>query len=89
MIWAPTPLSLHALGGRSKDASSTWLVKKILASLLVVGALSSLTVGGTFALLNSQESNATSSIASGTLTFSNLVNTGTACFSSHAPWKPC
>lgn len=76
------------LRGCSGRTSSTWRLKKILASLLVVGALSSLTVGGTFALLNSQESNATSSIASGTLTFSNKVNVGTACFSYGGPASP-
>jgi predicted ribosomally synthesized peptide with SipW-like signal peptide len=57
------------------------VVKKVLASMIVLGALSSVTVGGTFALLNSQESNAKSSVASGTLTFSNVVNTGTTCLS--------
>jgi hypothetical protein len=67
--------------GCSGRTSSTWRLKQVLASLMVLGALSSLTVGGTFALLNSQESNAKSSVASGTLTFSNVVNTGTACLS--------
>ena len=57
-------------------------MKKVLASLIVLGGLSSLTVGGTFAVLNSQESNAATSISSGTLTFSNVVNvTGPTCFS--------
>jgi hypothetical protein len=60
--------------------SSTWLLKKVLASLMVVGALTSVTVSGTFALLTSQESNARSAVASGTLTFSDTVNLGT-CFS--------
>ncbi len=63
-------------------------MKKVLASLIVVGGLSSLTVGGTFAVLNSQESNAQGSIASGTLTLSNVVNAGTACFSYGGPASP-
>jgi hypothetical protein len=71
--------------GRS---STTWRLKKVLASLIVIGGLSSLTVSGTFALLSSQESNARSSVASGTLTFSNTVNTGTACLSYGGPASP-
>jgi predicted ribosomally synthesized peptide with SipW-like signal peptide len=74
-------LTLRRVRGCSGRTSSTWMIKKVLASKIVLGALSSVTVGGTFALLNSQESNAKSSIASGTLTFSNVVNTGAACFS--------
>lgn len=69
-------------------ASSTWRLKKILAGLIAFGALSSVTATGTFALLNSQESNAGSSVASGTLTFSNTVNTGTACLSYSGPSSP-
>jgi hypothetical protein len=75
--------------GSSGSTSSTWLLKKVLASMIVLGALSSLTAGGTFALLNSQQSNATSSVASGTLTFSDVVNvTGTTCFSYGGPASP-
>jgi hypothetical protein len=72
----------------SGRGSSTWLVKKVLASLIVIGALSSVTAGGTFALLNSQESNALTNVATGTLTFSNTVDTGTACFSYGGPASP-
>lgn len=51
--------------------------------MIVIGGISSLTVGGTFALFNSEESNPGSSIASGTLTLSDTVTTGSAsaCFS--------
>ena len=55
---------------------------------MVIGALTSVTVSGTFALLTSQESNARSAIASGTLTFSNTVSTGSACFSYGGPSSP-
>ena len=75
---------VSALSGRT---SSTWRLKKVLASLMVVGALTSVTVGGTFALLTSQESNARSVIASGTLTFSDTVNAST-CFSYGGPASP-
>jgi hypothetical protein len=78
----------HHVRGCSGRTSSTWLLKKVLASMILLGALSSLTVGGTFAILNSQESNAKSSVASGTLTFNNLVNAGTACFSYGGPASP-
>lgn len=69
-------------------ASSTWRLKKMLVALIVFGALSSVTATGTFALLTSQESNSLSRVASGTLTFDNVVNTGTACFSYGGPSSP-
>ena len=68
--------------------SSTWRLKKMLAALIVFGALSSVTATGTFALLNSEERNTHSGVASGTLTFDNVVNTGTACFSYGGPSSP-
>ena len=80
--------TFHHVRGCSGRTSSTWLMKKVLASLLVLGGLSFLTAGGTFALLNSEESNPGASIASGTLTFSNVVNAGTACFSYGGPASP-
>jgi hypothetical protein len=85
MIAGRTYSRIRSCSGRT---SSTWRVKKVLASLIALGSLSSLTVGGTFAVLNSQESNATTSIASGTLTLSNTVNAGSACFSYGGPASP-
>lgn len=85
MIAGRTYRHVRDCSGRT---SSTWRLKKILASLILLGSLSSLTVGGTFALLSAQESNAKSSIASGTLTFSNTVNAGSACFSYGGPASP-
>jgi hypothetical protein len=76
---------VHASAG---PTSSTWRLKKILASLIAIGALSSVTATGTLALLSSQASNARSSVASGTLTFDNTVNTGTACYSYSGPSSP-
>jgi hypothetical protein len=56
--------------------------KKLLASLMVVGAVGSMTVKSTYGLLNSEGSNPRSFVASGTLTFTNVVNTtGTTCYS--------
>jgi hypothetical protein len=78
----------HHVRASSGRTSSTWRLKKILASLIAIGALSSVTATGTFALLSSQESNAGSHVASGTLTFDNTVNTGTACFSYGGPSSP-
>jgi hypothetical protein len=69
-------------------ASSTWRLKKMLAALIVFGALSSVTATGTFALLTSEEANHGGSVSSGTLTFDNVVNTGTACFSYGGPSSP-
>ena len=76
---------LHRTSGPS---SSTWRLKQMLAALIVFGGLSSLTATGTFALLTSQESNSRATVASGTFTFDNVVNTGTACFSYGGPSSP-
>ena len=69
-------------------ASSTWRLKQMLAALIAFGALSSVTATGTFALLTSEETNHGGSVSSGTLTFDNVVNTGTACFSYGGPSSP-
>lgn len=66
----------------SGGVRSTRGLKKVLLSLIVVGAASSFSVGGTFAILKSEETNAGSTVATGTLTFSNTVGTGTACTSN-------
>ena len=71
----------RAVQGSAGRTSSTWRLKKILATLIVIGSVGSLTASGTYALLSSQEANAHSSVASGTLTFSNVVNAGTVCLS--------
>ena len=64
------------------------MLKKVLASLIAVGALGSITATGTFALLTSQESNSRGTIASGTLVFDDVVNTGSDCFSYGAAVDP-
>jgi hypothetical protein len=60
---------------------STRTAKKLLLSLIVVGALGSFTASGTYALLNGRTSNPNESIASGTMTMDNSINGGTACSS--------
>lgn len=55
--------------------------KTLLALLLTVGAIGSIGVSGTYAVLSGEETNAGSTIASGTLTLDNKVNGGTACSS--------
>jgi hypothetical protein len=71
--------------GRS---SPTWRLKKVILSLLVVGSLSFLTYGGAFALMTGDLVNRGSSVTSGTITFSNQVNTGTVCISNAGPASP-
>jgi hypothetical protein len=61
--------------------SASWHVKKVLLSLIVVGAVSCFTFTSAYALLNSQTQNNRGRISSGTLTFSNKVNALSACFS--------
>lgn len=62
------------------DGSSTWPLKKILASMIAIGSIGSMTVGGTFAL-SSEEINGRGSLATGTLTLNDTVGTGTTCMS--------
>ena len=54
-------------------------LKQLLVVLIGVGALGSLTVAGTYALLTGTDTNGMS-FATGTLLFSNTVGSGTACF---------
>lgn len=53
----------------------------MLLSLLAIGGAASFSVSGTYAILTSAMTSKGSSIASGTLTFGNQVNTGTTCYS--------
>jgi hypothetical protein len=63
-------------------------VKKVLISLLVVGAVGCFTITGTYAVLNTETHNARGSIASGTLIFSDTVNAATACLTINGPASP-
>jgi hypothetical protein len=56
---------------------SSKTVKKLLLSLIVVGALGSITARGTYALLNAEGSNPNETIASGTLTLNHTVGAST------------
>jgi len=67
--------------GSAGRRSSTWHLKKILLSLIVVGCLSFVTIGATYATLGSTTANAKSTVGSGTLTFNDQVNSGTVCAS--------
>jgi len=58
-------------------------LKKLLLSLVTIGALASITTGGTYAVFQSEEDNLNSNTASGTLTLSNQVGTGTICISQN------
>lgn len=60
---------------------SSRTIKKLLLSLIVVGILSTFTVGGTYAIFNGQTNNANQTIQSGTMVMTNTVNGGTACYS--------
>jgi len=56
-------------------------LKRILATMMLLGAMSFLTLNGVFAALNSETLDRGSSISSGTLTFTNKVATNTVCAS--------
>ncbi|MCW2975672.1 MAG: hypothetical protein JWM06_953 [Actinomycetia bacterium] len=59
-------------------------LKKLLMGLMLFGAATYFGGGGTFASFSAETSNSGSSIASGTLTMSDTVNTNTACLSANA-----
>jgi hypothetical protein len=73
--------SLRRAVGPAGKRSSTWRLKKVLLSLIVLGGLSCFTLTSAFALLNAEGRNIGSTISSGTLTFGNKVNTGSLCYS--------
>lgn len=56
--------------------------KRWLMSVLAVGLIAYSGVGGTFASFTAQTTNANSTIASGTLTMSNSVNSANLCYSA-------
>lgn len=55
------------------------LTKKVLLFLMLVGVIAVITGGGTFASFNAETGNPNSTVASGTLTMSDQVNSGTVC----------
>jgi hypothetical protein len=68
--------------------SSSRRLKRVLLSLLLVGALGTVTVQRTYALLAGDEANPAATASSGTLTFDAVVGTGSACFSNSGPSSP-
>jgi hypothetical protein len=58
------------------------VLRKLLLTLMVLGATTTTVGAGTFASFNASTSNATSTFASGTLVLSNQKNTGSACLST-------
>jgi len=58
-------------------------IKNSLLRLILIGLLVSIAAHGTYAILFSDSSNDGSSVASGTLTLSNAVATGSACLSQN------
>jgi hypothetical protein len=79
---------LRSVARSSGRSSSTWRLKKVLLSLIVLGGLSFFTLTSAFALLNGENRNIGSTISSGTLTFSNKVNLGSLCYSYSGPASP-
>ena len=67
---------------RRRRSGITRIPKRWLAAVLAVGLVAFSGAGGTFASFTAETTNAGSSLASGTLTMQNTVNTTTACLSS-------
>lgn len=61
--------------------------KKLLLSVMILGGIAG-TSGSTLASLNGQTTNSPATFATGTLTLSNTVNSGTACLSANASTAP-
>src|SRR5438874_7697143 len=57
-------------------------MKKLLLSVLVVGAATSIVSVGTFATFTAETTNSGNTFATGTLVLSDKVGTGTACLST-------
>lgn len=72
---------LNRIRRHARAHSSTWALKRVLLSLLVVGGLSCFTLASTFAVFNTEASNKGASVSSGTLYLVNQPTTGTQCFS--------
>jgi predicted ribosomally synthesized peptide with SipW-like signal peptide len=70
---------------------STRTVKKLLLSLIAIGALASITTGGTYALFNSESENVASSIQTGKLSMTETIGSGpnnnATCTSSDKSWN--
>jgi hypothetical protein len=64
---------------------SSRTIKKLLLSLIVVGILSTFTVGGTYAIFNGQTNNPNQTFKSGTIVMTNTVNGGSPCYSDAVP----
>jgi hypothetical protein len=77
--WTPAATSEGAA-----PQSSFRNAKRVLVAAMLIGVAGYVGFGGTFANFQAETSNHGSSISSGTLTMSNTVNGGTACFSYNA-----
>lgn len=75
------PFPAKLIGGARRTGTRTWRVKQALVGLMAVGGLSSLGVGGTFALFRSEAANVGSKVATGTLTLNDKVGEGATCYS--------
>jgi hypothetical protein len=58
------------------------LIKKLLLTLMILGAITSTVSAGTFASFNASTTNPTSTFATGSLVLSNQKSTNTACLST-------
>jgi hypothetical protein len=84
--WAENPTHRAVAPSESTKGDPLWRAKKGLLLLMAVGAAAYFGLGGTFANFQAETSNGGSSISSGTLVMSNLVNANAnACFSYNAP----
>jgi hypothetical protein len=82
--WAEHPTRRAVAPSESTKGDPLWRTKKALLLMMAIGAAAYFGFSGTFANFQAETANNGSSIASGTLTMNNQVNSNTACFTGNA-----
>lgn len=78
--WAEHPTHRAVAPSESTKGDPLWRTKKALLLMMAIGAAAYFGFSGTFANFQAETANSGSSIASGTLTMNNQVNSNSACF---------
>jgi hypothetical protein len=82
--WAEHPIYRPVVASESTKGDPLWRTKKALLLMMAIGAAAYFGFSGTFANFQAETANSGSSIASGTLTMNNQVNSNSVCFTGVA-----
>lgn len=80
---SPRPAARRAAPAGSETTGRPSLVKRMLMTLMVIGAMGTAVGAGTFASFTSQTTNASSTFSTGTLALGNQKDTGRICLSTN------